>query len=47
MDIPSEYFDLDQEFAIETLVGLNEFDGHEGLDSEFIDDNFMPLESFQ
>ncbi|WJX44223.1 hypothetical protein P8452_31226 [Trifolium repens] len=47
IDIPSEYFDLDQEFAIETLVGLNEFDGHEGLDSEFIDDDFMLLESLQ
>ncbi|GAU21926.1 hypothetical protein TSUD_110660 [Trifolium subterraneum] len=47
MDIPLEYFDLDQEFAIETLVGLNEFDGHEGLDSEFIGDDFMLEESLQ
>jgi hypothetical protein len=47
MDIPLEYFDLDQEFAIEKLVGLNEFDGHEGLDSEFISDDFMLEESLQ
>jgi hypothetical protein len=47
MDIPLEYFDLDQEFAIETMVGLNEFDGHEGLDSEFISDDFMLEESLQ
>ncbi|PNY17637.1 hypothetical protein L195_g014385 [Trifolium pratense] len=47
IDIPLEYFDLDQEFAIETLVGLNEFDGHEGLDSEFIGDDFMLEESLQ
>ncbi|KHN30106.1 hypothetical protein glysoja_010484 [Glycine soja] len=32
-----EYFDLCQELTIETLVGLKEFDGHEGLDSEFDD----------
>ncbi|KAI5413584.1 hypothetical protein KIW84_057957 [Lathyrus oleraceus] len=31
MDIPLEYFALDQVSAIETLVGLKEFDGHEGL----------------
>jgi len=31
----NEYFALDQELPIETLVGLKEFDGHEGLDSEF------------
>lgn len=30
-----EYIALDQELPIETLVGLKEFDGHEGLDSEF------------
>jgi hypothetical protein len=47
MDIPLEYFDLDKEFAIETLVGLKEFDGHEGLDSEFIGDGFMLEESLQ
>ncbi|AES67741.1 hypothetical protein MTR_2g098610 [Medicago truncatula] len=45
MDIPLEYFDLDKECAIETLVGLKEFDGHEGLDSEFIGDGFMLEES--
>lgn len=47
MDIPLEYFDLEKEFAIETLVGLKEFDGHEGLDSEFIGDGFMLEESLQ
>ncbi|CAJ2676612.1 unnamed protein product [Trifolium pratense] len=48
IDIPSEYFELDQEFSIETLVGLKEFDGHEGLDFEFIgDDGFMLEESLQ
>jgi len=47
MNIPLEYFDLDQEFEIETLVGLKEFDGHEGLDSEFIGDGFMLEESLQ
>ncbi|AES67742.2 hypothetical protein MTR_2g098620 [Medicago truncatula] len=36
---------LDKECAIETLVGLKEFDGHEGLDSEFIGDGFMLEES--
>ncbi|XP_050884087.1 uncharacterized protein LOC127087262 isoform X2 [Lathyrus oleraceus] len=47
MDSPLEYFALNQEFAIETLVGLKEFDGHEGLelDYEFIGDGFM-LEEF-
>ncbi|GAU19471.1 hypothetical protein TSUD_77150 [Trifolium subterraneum] len=44
MDIPLEYFELDQEFSVETLVGLKEFDGHEGLDSEFIGDDFFMLE---
>ncbi|KAG4979622.1 hypothetical protein AAZX31_12G051100 [Glycine max] len=36
-------FSLDQEpeIPIETLVGLKEFDGHEGLDSEFNGDVFM------
>jgi hypothetical protein len=38
---------LDKECAIETLVGLKEFDGHEGLDSEFIGDGFMLEESLQ
>jgi len=47
MDIPLEYFDLDKEFAIETLVGLKEYDGHEGLDSEFIGDGFILEESLQ
>ncbi|CAK8536006.1 unnamed protein product [Lathyrus sativus] len=47
MDSPLEYFAVDQEFAIETLVGLKEFDGHEGLelDYEIIGDGFM-LEEF-
>nr|KYP58452.1 hypothetical protein KK1_013860 [Cajanus cajan] len=32
-----EYFALGQELPIETLVGLKEFDGHEGLDFEYND----------
>jgi hypothetical protein len=46
MNIPLEYYDLDQEFSIETLVGLKEFDGHEGLDSEFIGDDGFILEEY-
>ncbi|XP_058748778.1 uncharacterized protein LOC131621747 isoform X2 [Vicia villosa] len=48
MDSPLEYFAWEQEFAIETLVGLKEFDGHEGLelDFEFIGDGFIMLEEF-
>ncbi|KAJ1424438.1 hypothetical protein SESBI_11628 [Sesbania bispinosa] len=48
-DLPlgREYFALDQELPIETLVGLKEFDGHEGLDSEFNGDDFMLVESLQ
>ncbi|KAK7261602.1 hypothetical protein RIF29_27917 [Crotalaria pallida] len=42
--LASEYFDLDQGLPIETLVGLKEFDGHEGLDSEFDGDVFMQLD---
>jgi hypothetical protein len=46
MNIPLEYYDLDQEFSIETLVGLKEFDGHEGLDSEFIGDDGFIMEEY-
>lgn len=35
------YFAVDQELPIETLVGLEEFDGHEGIDAEFKGDIFM------
>ncbi|KAL5082614.1 hypothetical protein RYX36_011035 [Vicia faba] len=45
MDSPLEYFGIDQEFAMETLMGLKEFDGREGIDYEFISDGFM-LEEF-
>ncbi|TKY67448.1 hypothetical protein E2542_SST10342 [Spatholobus suberectus] len=48
-DLPlaREDLSLDQEpeIPIETLVGLKEFDGHEGLDSEFNGDVFMLEES--
>ncbi|XP_020236029.1 uncharacterized protein LOC109815660 [Cajanus cajan] len=48
-DLPlaREDFSLDQEheIPIETLVGLKEFDGHEGLDSEFNGHVFMLEES--
>ncbi|KAL5082615.1 hypothetical protein RYX36_011036 [Vicia faba] len=49
MDSPLEYFAMDQEFAIETLVGLKEFDGHVGLelDYEFIGDGFVLEELLQ
>lgn len=41
--VPKEkgYFALDQQLSIETLVGLEEFDGHEGLDSEFYGNVFV------
>ncbi|KAI4334608.1 hypothetical protein L6164_019275 [Bauhinia variegata] len=38
-------FALDEQLTIETLVGLKEFDGHEGLDSDLDDDIFMLDES--
>ncbi|KAG5063551.1 hypothetical protein JHK85_004734 [Glycine max] len=40
------YFSLDQEaeIPIEALVGLKEFDGHEGLHSEFNGDDVFMLE---
>ncbi|KAK7325067.1 hypothetical protein VNO77_29125 [Canavalia gladiata] len=41
LPLGKECFALDQELPIEILVGLEEFDGHEGLDSEFNDDVFM------
>lgn len=47
MNISLEYFDSQQEFTIETMVGLKEFDGSEGLDSEFIIDVFMLEEYLQ
>ncbi|CAL0332464.1 unnamed protein product [Lupinus luteus] len=36
-DLPlgMKFLAMDQDLPIETLVGLKEFDGHEGLDSEF------------
>ncbi|KAL2328849.1 hypothetical protein Fmac_022276 [Flemingia macrophylla] len=37
--------DQEPEIPIETLVGLEEFDGREGLDSEFNGDVFMLEES--
>lgn len=39
-----EYFAMDQ---IEISMGLREFDGHEGLDSEFNGDRFVLEESLQ
>ncbi|MED6207667.1 hypothetical protein PIB30_037879 [Stylosanthes scabra] len=35
----------DEEISIETVVGLKEFDGHEGLDPEFNCDAFLLYES--
>ncbi|XP_077227763.1 uncharacterized protein LOC143860819 isoform X2 [Tasmannia lanceolata] len=35
-----EGFGSNEEVPIETLVGLNEFDGHEGVDVEFNEDHF-------
>ncbi|KAL4292437.1 hypothetical protein HN51_042758 [Arachis hypogaea] len=40
-----EFCALDEELPIETLVGLKEFDGHEGVDSEFNCDSFLLCES--
>ncbi|KAJ7980715.1 Histone demethylase UTY [Quillaja saponaria] len=40
-----EYLAIDEEFPIESLLGLNEFDGHEGIDSGFNADIFLLDES--
>ncbi|KAI8004938.1 hypothetical protein LOK49_LG08G02064 [Camellia lanceoleosa] len=38
-------FESNEEVAIETLLGLDEFDGHEGIESEFNKDDFCLDES--
>ncbi|XP_043705417.1 uncharacterized protein LOC122655277 [Telopea speciosissima] len=35
------FLSINDELSIETLIGLNEFDGHEGVDSEFNKDQFL------
>ncbi|OIW08966.1 hypothetical protein TanjilG_05942 [Lupinus angustifolius] len=39
-----EYLAMDQVLPIEALMGLKEFDGHEGLDTEFYGDNVFMLD---
>ena len=40
LSMGKEDFALDEELPIETLLGLDEFDGHEGVDSGFDGDVF-------
>ncbi|PIA45463.1 hypothetical protein AQUCO_01700767v1, partial [Aquilegia coerulea] len=40
-DLLQKCFLQDSDLSIESLVGLNEFDGHEGIDEDFQEDNFF------
>ncbi|XP_028084742.1 uncharacterized protein LOC114285860 isoform X1 [Camellia sinensis] len=44
-NLVDEDFESNEEVAIETLLGLDEFDGHEGTESEFNKDDFCLDES--